>query len=180
MGKGKNFKDGNLSKDVLVLNGRAQVWIQVCLSASKTMASWLVIPAILLKHQMWLLEFQPRPSCLWGWQAPYRDVYLSVPHFPWKSVLRFFAPATKPILLSFLFPGLQSHWSYSCQPIPQPQQCRIHTTSVTYTITHGNTRSLTHWARPGIEPVSSWMLVGFITAEPQQQLLNLLFINVCT
>ena len=28
---------------------------------------------------------------------------------------------------------------------------------------HSNTRSLTHWSRLGIEPVSSWILVGFIT-----------------
>ena len=32
---------------------------------------------------------------------------------------------------------------------------------MTDTTAHGNGRSLTHWARPGIEPVSSWMLVGF-------------------
>ena len=29
----------------------------------------------------------------------------------------------------------------------------------------GSHRSLTHWVRPGIEPMSSWMLVGFIIAE---------------
>ena len=29
---------------------------------------------------------------------------------------------------------------------------------------------LTHWSRPGIEPVSSWILVGFVTSEPQQEL----------
>ena len=29
----------------------------------------------------------------------------------------------------------------------------------------GNTGSLTHWARPRIEPTSSWILVGFIS-EP--------------
>ena len=28
---------------------------------------------------------------------------------------------------------------------------------------HSNTRSLTHWVRPGIEPTSSWILVGFST-----------------
>ena len=33
-----------------------------------------------------------------------------------------------------------------------------------------NVRSLTHWARPGIEPVSSWILAGFITAELQREL----------
>ena len=39
------------------------------------------------------------------------------------------------------------------------------------TTAHGNTGSLTHWARPGIEPVSSWILVRFISAAPQQELL---------
>ena len=32
---------------------------------------------------------------------------------------------------------------------------------VCYTTAHGNARSFTHWARPGIEPASSWILVGF-------------------
>ena len=36
---------------------------------------------------------------------------------------------------------------------------------------HGNARSLTHWARSGIEPAYSWILVGFLTAEPLQELL---------
>ena len=29
---------------------------------------------------------------------------------------------------------------------------------------HSNARSLTHWARPWIEPSSSWILVGFINS----------------
>ena len=33
-------------------------------------------------------------------------------------------------------------------------------------------RSLTHLARPGIEPVSSWKLVRFVSAELQQELLK--------
>ena len=40
-----------------------------------------------------------------------------------------------------------------------------------YTIAHSsNTRSLTHWAKPGIEPTSSWILMGFLTTEPQEEL----------
>ena len=39
------------------------------------------------------------------------------------------------------------------------------------------TKSLTHWARPGIEPTSSWLLVRFVSAEPQQELLKLGFIE---
>ena len=40
---------------------------------------------------------------------------------------------------------------------------------------HGNTGSLTHWARPEIKPTSSWILVRFISAEPQWKLLNWYF-----
>ena len=31
-----------------------------------------------------------------------------------------------------------------------------------YTTAHGNAGSLTHWARPGIKPASSWILVRFV------------------
>ena len=44
-----------------------------------------------------------------------------------------------------------------------------------YTVAQSNARSLTYWVRPGIEPVSSWVLVGFITTEPQTELLILFF-----
>jgi len=43
-------------------------------------------------------------------------------------------------------------------------------TSVTFTTAHGNARSLTHWVRPGIKPMSSWTLIGFIITEPWQEL----------
>ena len=43
--------------------------------------------------------------------------------------------------------------------------------SVTYTTAHGNVRSLNHWAGPGIEPVSPWILVGFVSAVPHWELL---------
>ena len=42
--------------------------------------------------------------------------------------------------------------------------------SVTYTTAHGNAGSLTHYVRPGIEPASSWILVGFISAAAQWEL----------
>ena len=46
--------------------------------------------------------------------------------------------------------------------MPQPQQRRIRAVSTTYTTAHGNARSLTHWTRSGIEPETSWLLVGFV------------------
>ena len=69
-------------------------------------------------------------------------------------------------------PDKGSNWICSCQPTPQPQQCQIRATPATYTTAHSNAGSLTHWPRPGIEPVSSWILLGFVTAEPQWDLQN--------
>ena len=36
---------------------------------------------------------------------------------------------------------------------------------------HSNAGSLTHWARPGIKPATSWFLVGFISTAPWRELL---------
>ena len=46
--------------------------------------------------------------------------------------------------------------------MPQPQECGIRALSSTYTTAHSNAGSLTHWARTGIEPTSSWILVQFV------------------
>ena len=45
--------------------------------------------------------------------------------------------------------------------------------SETYTTTPGNARSSTRWARPGMEPASSWMLGRFISVEPRRELQEL-------
>ena len=44
--------------------------------------------------------------------------------------------------------------------------------SSTQTIAHG------HPVRPGIEPTSSWLLVRFVSAEPQQELPKYYFLNI--
>ena len=46
--------------------------------------------------------------------------------------------------------------------MPQPQHCGIQAEFVTYTTAHGNIGSSTQWTRPGIEPATSWFLVGFV------------------
>ena len=72
----------------------------------------------------------------------------------------------------------KSNWSCSLQLIPQPEQCQIQTLVVTYTTAHGNARFLTHWARPGIEPASSWMLVRFVFTEPWWELHPVFFFRI--
>ena len=44
----------------------------------------------------------------------------------------------------------------------EPQQRGIWAASATYTTSHGNAGSLTHWARAGTKPETSWFLVGFV------------------
>ena len=58
------------------------------------------------------------------------------------------------------FPGQGSNLSCCFQSMPESQQHQIQATSATYTRARGNTGSLTHWARPGMEPATSWFLVG--------------------
>ena len=55
------------------------------------------------------------------------------------------------------------------------QQHPFWAASETYTTPRGNSGSLTHWTGPGTEPVSSWILGRFVTAEPWQDLLLLFF-----
>ena len=70
--------------------------------------------------------------------------------------------------MAYVSSQARSHQIYSCQPVQQ--QCQIWAASATYTTPHGNAGSPTHWVRPGIEPLSSWMLVGFLSAAPQWEL----------
>ena len=45
---------------------------------------------------------------------------------------------------------------------PQPRQTRASSAQ-------GKARSITHCVRPGIEPVSPWILIGFVPNEPQRE-----------
>ena len=90
----------------------------------------------------------------------------------------------------FVFLGLCPWWSEGsqaryriravvaglCHSHSQPQQHRIWAASTICTTVHINTRSLTHWVTPWIEPASSWMVVRFASAEPQQEFSILIFI----
>ena len=101
------------------------------------------------------------------------------------SYLGCFSPCLVSYLFIYLFilglhpqhievPRLAVNWSCSCQLWPQPQQQR----NLQLVAAHGNARSLILWAGPGTEPKSSWMLVWFITTEPQWEL-PLFFYYLC-
>ena len=68
-------------------------------------------------------------------------------------------------------PWQGSNQSCSRRPPSKPQQLGVQAVSATYTMAHGNARSLlTHWARPGTKLEPSWILIGFVTSEPQVEL----------
>ena len=54
-------------------------------------------------------------------------------------------------------------------------QSQIRAMSATYTTAYRNAGSLTHWVRPGIEPATLWLLVGFLSTVPQRELLKITF-----
>ena len=54
--------------------------------------------------------------------------------------------------------------------MPQPQQLWIQAESAAYTIAHGIAGFLTHRVMPGIEPMSSWILVAFLKTQPRREL----------
>ena len=91
------------------------------------------------------------------------DMVLMLPMFPilFFSFLSFchFLGCTRGI---WRFPGQGSNRSCSQQPMPEPQHHQIRAASATYTTVHSNAGSLTHWVKPGIEPATSWFLVGFV------------------
>ena len=51
--------------------------------------------------------------------------------------------------------------------------------SATYTTAPGNAGSLIYWVRPGIKLASSWVLVRFVTTEPQWALQDYQLFIVC-
>ena len=58
------------------------------------------------------------------------------------------------------------------------KQRQIWAASATFAAAWGNTRSLTHWMGPGIEPSSSGILVKFISTESQWELPILSFLRL--
>ena len=80
-------------------------------------------------------------------------------------------------LFCFFRPALQR------MEVPRPggrigaTHARLHHShsNMGYATAHSNARSLTHWARPGIKPAISWLLVRFVSTAAQWELLILLF-----
>ena len=70
-------------------------------------------------------------------------------------------------------------WAVAAGSLRQrPQQCGIWAASAAYTTAQGNAGSLTHWARPEIEPAILWFLVGFVNHCATMGTLPISFFNI--
>ena len=65
--------------------------------------------------------------------------------------------------LLFFFCHIHGIWKFQAKG-------RIRAAAASLHHSHSNAGSLTHWVKPWIEPMSPWLLVRFITAEPQREL----------
>ena len=118
----------------------------------------------------WRTNFWPVAAFLWSFSFVNRGLGLSKNSFFWGG---------GPHLWHMEVPRLGIRWELQPLAYTQPQQCQIQTMSATYTTAHSNTRSLTHWAGPGIKLASLWILchdgislkllilLGSATASPQ-------------
>ena len=114
---------------------------------------------------VFLLTYLMKPSFKFSFSFIYLFIYLlflgahlwhmEVPRSGVKSELQLLAYTTATTMLDL-----------SCV-------CDLHHSSWQRQIAHGNARSLIHWARPEIEPASSWILVRIVSTEPQWELLVL-------
>ena len=148
---------------------RLQIWLRSCVAVTVAQASscsfdlplaWEYAKGMALKRK----------------KIP---LYPQIITWSFLVLVLFFFLGPHPRHMEVPRPGVDQNQSCNCRPIPQPQQCRIRASSVTYTTAYGNAGSLTHWVKPGIEPTTSWFLVGFVSAPPQWELLWFYF-NYCT
>ena len=87
-----------------------------------------------------------------------RTIMKFIKIYPSRSFFSFFLFGATPVAYGSSQARGQIRAAAASQSNPQLQQHWIWVTSATYAIAHSNTRSLTHWARPGIQPASSWTL----------------------
>ena len=133
-----------------------------------------------VRDQTWATAATTRTLTLWATRELLDScLFLSLS----LSLFFFFLPEVYNhflLFFFFFFGHTCSIWKLSGQGSNQNYgyRCQIQAVSATYTRVQGNAGSLTHWASPGIKPASSWILVGFVSTVPQQELLDLYFYSI--
>ena len=123
---------------------------------------WLQLWINLLNQLKLVHKLGKEWACRWGEEG---EPIMKTRRHVWgrKLILLFYFSLYGHICDICKFPGWGSNQSCSCWPMPQSQRHQIWASSPTNVAACYNAGSLTHWERPGTEPRSSWILVGFLT-----------------
>ena len=139
-------------------SSQARGWIGA-VAASLHQSSWqhpVLNPTSKAKDWTWALMDASKICFCWATMGtPSLFFYFFIFYFFNLFFVLFFCHFLGCSRSIWRFPGYGSNQSCSHQPMPEPQQLGIQVTSATYTSAHSNTRSLTHWARPGNKPTTS-------------------------
>ena len=100
---------------------------------------------------------------------------------PFLCFIDFFAISLG--VCGWYFQFLKFFFNFFCFLGPHLQHVEIHlqarshisATAANLGHSHNTARFPTYWARAGMEPVSSWILVGFLSVVPQKELLVWVF-----
>ena len=128
----------------------------------------------LFSHHIYQKLFGKRPACLCGFCAIRKFLFVCLFCFVffffafcflglylWQMEVPRLGVQLELQLLAYATATARPDWSWI--------------SSVTYTTAQGNAGSLTHWARPGIKPETSWFPVGLISTVPQRDSRKFIF-----
>ena len=149
------------------------------LHSLRNLSIWLIDSFTLQKPSVLFCMLHAVRVFIFGLQSPFNWHFYSllftgiilICTYLFNSIFVFLGPTWS----IWWFPDYEAPWRCNHCPIPQPKQCQIQEVSETYTTALSNGRSFTHCGRPGTKPVSSWILVRFISSEPQWKLLIFAF-----
>ena len=121
----------------------------------ETMAKYF--PKFMKDNKSWIQEAQRSPS-----KNKIKPIHITVKLLKSNDTEKVLRAARNILFLILIFCFLGLHLPQKVPRLGIKSELQL----PSYTTAQGNARSLTHRAKPGIEPTSSWILVGFVSAAP--------------
>ena len=143
--------------------------LYVCLSQNVTISTWAN------RDFRWVVR-KLSWECRFAWLVFWNQPSITVVHLCLLIIFFLFRATLKAYRSPQARVELELHLPAYTTATATPAEPRLWTTPQ---LIHSNTGSLSNWARAGTEPTSSWILVGFVSTVPQQEIpINYIFISI--